>query len=69
MDEKLRPSVFQAIQNVDCCESGIYNELTVEILDGGGGNYLVIKTDRWAIDADTIDAFAAELKNCLKMAE
>lgn len=36
-------------QKIDCCSSGISNELTVESMDGGGGNYVVIK-GRWAMD-------------------
>lgn len=70
MDGILKPDRFFASQEVDCCESGISNEIVVEICDGGGGPYLVIKTDRWALsDAKEIDAFARELKACLKKAE
>lgn len=70
MDGILRPDRFVASQEVDCCESGISNEIVVEVYDGGGGPYLVIKTDRWAFDGGKdIDAFARELKACLKKAE
>jgi hypothetical protein len=51
-------------QEADCCApiNTEFHELSVEIADGGGGPYAVIKTERWALDADAIDAFAAELK-------
>lgn len=51
-------------QPEDCCgRTGVEQQhLQVEICDGGGGPYAVIRTDRWALDADAVDAFAAELK-------
>lgn len=36
--------------------------LSLEALESGGGNYIVLKTERWAIDPDEIDAFAEHLK-------
>jgi len=43
-------------QDEDCC--GRSNEeaqdMEVEFHDGGGGFYFTIKTDRWAIDEDTM---------------
>lgn len=52
-------------QDKDCCALGSINELTVEALDGGGGWFVVITTERWALDADDINAFAAALKAIL----
>jgi uncharacterized GH25 family protein len=37
--------------------------------DNGGGPYIVIKTDRWAIDYEDIDKFAACLKNICEIPE
>ena len=56
-------------QDEDCC--GRVNEPTQDIElsteDGGGGSYIVIKTERWAVDdGKEIDAFAAKLKALLK---
>lgn len=56
-------------QEEDCC--GRVNEseqyLTIETADGGGGAYLVLTTDRLAIDSDEdIDKFAARLKEILR---
>ena len=61
---KLDEASFMYTQELDCCDSesmGV-QQLEVETQDGGGGNYIVIKTARWALDANSIDAFAAELK-------
>lgn len=43
--------------------------LSVDTPDSGGGNYLVIETERWAMDKDDIDAFAQTLKDILKLSE
>lgn len=52
-------------QEMDCCGLGDINELIVETMDGGGGWFLTLKTERWALDVDEIDAFAAALKALL----
>ena len=56
-------------QDEDCCgrvgES--WQDIEISTFDGGGGSYIVIKTERWAVgDAKEIDAFAAEMKSVLK---
>jgi hypothetical protein len=57
---------YSFTQDVDCCVSGICNQLEVSTPDGGGGNYIAIKTERWAIDGnEEIDSFCAMLKKCL----
>lgn len=56
-------------QQEDCCGrvENYEQHLTIETMDGGGGAYLVISTDRWAIDSDAdIDSFAARLKEVLR---
>lgn len=40
--------------------------LRLSQVDAGGGKYLVIETDRWAIDADEIDGFANMLKEFMR---
>lgn len=47
----------------DCCGNDDYQFLEVEIADGGGGKYLVLKTERWHID--NISAFAELLKSVM----
>jgi hypothetical protein len=49
-------------QEDDCCSSAGGQFLELETQDGGGGHFLIIKTERWALDADNIDAFAEQLK-------
>lgn len=49
------PIVFDSteikyVQKGDCCQNGDdYQELSICIADGGGGPYLLLKTNRWAI--------------------
>jgi hypothetical protein len=55
-------------QPEDCCGSPDADEqyLAIETADGGGGKYIVIQTDRWALDSDSdIDALAAHLKEIM----
>jgi len=59
---------FVFSQDQDSCgDTGdSFQTLIVDIEDAGGGNYLILKTDRWAIDPDDIDAFCDRLKWCLR---
>jgi len=55
-------------QQEDCCapvnEGG--QTFTISTQNGGGGSYLVISTERWALDsAKEIDDFARKLKAIL----
>ena len=58
-------------QEKDCCDCENIDYQILEIItqDGGGGQYLVIKTDRWAIDPNDIDAFCGFLKETLAMVD
>lgn len=39
------------MQDADCCQEGDFAQtLTVRTQDGGGGHYLVLETERWALD-------------------
>lgn len=58
-------------QEVDCCGPSDRKtlELTVETCDGGGGPYVVLSTERWAIDPNDkkeVDAFIRALKSVVK---
>jgi hypothetical protein len=44
-------------------------DLTVSTQDAGGGHYLIIKTERWAVDFDDIDTFVAMLRKVIQAAE
>ncbi len=47
----------------------ILNRLAVQVTDAGGGPYLVLATERWALDPEDVDAFAALLRRALGMVE
>ena len=38
-------------QGPDTCDRSVIQELTIESLDGGGGTYYLLKTDRWAFNS------------------
>lgn len=42
-----------------------FQSLKVTVEDAGGGRYVTFSTERWALDADEIDKFAAKLKELL----
>lgn len=55
-------------QQADCCQDNDGLQfLEVRSMDGGGGHYIVIATERWAID--DIDEFCATLKQTLERME
>lgn len=57
-------------QDNDSCDGGDLGQyLEVSTQDGGAGAFLVLRTERWAVDADEIDALAARLKAILAMVE
>jgi hypothetical protein len=37
-------------QEADCCDSGDGQFLTIRTENGGGGDFYVIETERWAFD-------------------
>lgn len=55
-------------QEKDTCDGESFYVQTIELKtqDGGGGNFLVFKTERWALDYDNIDNFCQTLKDFLK---
>ena len=58
---------FVFSQDQDSCgDTGdSFQTLIVDIEDAGGGNYLILKTDRWAISPEDLDAFVKRLKWCV----
>jgi hypothetical protein len=61
---------FNFSQDVDSCQDSddMCQVLKVFTQDAGGGSYICIKTDRWAIDTEDIDKFAEILKKIVGMA-
>lgn len=56
---------FHFSQDGDSCGGGDYQDLRVSVVDAGGGSYLILKTDRWAIAPEELDAFVKRLKWCV----
>lgn len=58
---------FVFSQDQDSCgDTGdSFQTLIVDIEDAGRGNYLILKTDRWAISPEDLDAFVKRLKWCV----
>lgn len=59
---------FVFSQDQDSCgDAGQHpcQTLIVDIEDAGDGNYLILKTDRWAISPEDLDAFVQRLKWCV----
>jgi hypothetical protein len=48
---------------------GAGQELVVSIEDAGGGTYVVLKTDRWAVDADELGWLAEVCRTGVKMVD
>lgn len=64
-------SGFTATQSADSCQDGDEDQtLHIEIDDAGGGRFLILETERWAIDGDdeSINKFATMLKKLMKAA-
>lgn len=68
MDKPTAGTKFVFAQDGDCTHdsSGDLQELTVEVCDGGGGVYLAISTERWALDSEDLKKFIRQLKWCMK---
>lgn len=68
MDARIDSASICYIQGADSCqEVDVSQLLSIEAIDAGGGHYIVIKTDRWAIDATDIDGFADRLRSVLTL--
>ena len=55
-------------QDEDCCgradETG--QDITISTHNGGGGSYVVIQTERWAMEAGDIIKLVAKMKDMLR---
>lgn len=53
-------------QEEDCCGriNDIGQQIELSTCDGGGGSYLIIKTERWAVDS--IEDLAGPMKMLLE---
>lgn len=57
-------------QDSDSCQQPDEGQsIKIFIRSSGSGSYIVIKTKRWAMDADDIDKFAACLKRIVNIPE
>lgn len=45
-----------------------FNVLKLKTVSNGIGNYVVIKTARWAVDEDSLEQLFLEIRNMLKEA-
>ena len=69
-DCRLDGCTFNISQENDSNDPGSLGQyLTIEVTDNGAGKYLLLKSDRWAIEPTDIDAFCAMLKKMLILAE
>ena len=58
---------FIYAQDPDCCGSYETQILEIETADGGGGHYVTISTDRWALDdEEDVAKFADMILAALK---
>jgi hypothetical protein len=57
-------------QESDSCQrTDVGQSIKIFTQSSGTGSYIVIKTKRWAMDADDIDKFAACLKKIVNIPE
>lgn len=52
-------------QPPDCLSDKDDQTLNIGMVDGGGGNFLILSTDRWAVEEKDIDTLANFLKQLL----
>lgn len=64
-------AVLTYVQDPDDAQDPPRNlqELRVEAVDAGAGHYLVISTERWAIDPEGLEAFVSALRYALSLVE
>lgn len=64
-----RVSLHYSQESDSCQREQIGQEIEISTDNAGGGSFVIIKTDRWAIDADGIDEFAEMLRHALSLVE
>lgn len=66
----MKPDGITATYCQDCDEhSAGIQSLTVEITDQGAGAYVVLRTDRWALDPEDLEPFVAAIRALLAQVE
>lgn len=55
-------------QPEDCCGriGEDFQELTINVLDGGGGAYVALSTERFSLDTEDIDQLCDHLKSLIQ---
>ncbi len=63
-DVEISGAEFNLYQPSDSCDSeGCGQNLKIKLDDAGGGHFVVISTERWAMDVDEIETFSDLLKS------
>lgn len=64
IDEDSNPRLVavRLAQEGDCCDRELLQYLEVEVVDGGGGAYAVLKTERWACSPAALVRLAGYLE-------
>lgn len=57
---------FVYTQDGDSADGPDDQQLTIKTADAGGGPFLVIATERWALEFEEIEAFADKLRAVVK---
>lgn len=67
---RLTEVIYEFNQDSDTNQAGDCGQsLKAYTQDSGGGCYIVIETERWAVDPDDIDKFRDALKKIVKIPE
>ncbi len=67
---KISDITYEFCQDSDSCESEDCGQsIRIFTANAGGGSFVVISTERWAMDYDDIDKFAACLKGICETPE
>ena len=69
-DVSLNRVTYEFSQESDSNQSvDLGQSIKISTDDGGGGSYIIIETERWAMDSDEIDKFCACLKRIVAIPE
>ncbi len=56
-------------QPSDSCDPCDYQDITIEVMDAGGGHYAVVRTTRWALDLEDASWIGAACRKLIKAAD
>ena len=69
----MRQTKLEFTQEAHCCLDVFRQgepKVTLELMDGGGGEFLVLTANQWAVETpEEVDALAAEMKALLAKAK